>query len=208
APVQQGLAASLAKPGGNITGMTLMAPQTAEKRLELLKLAVPRIKRVAVLKPPASQATQISWEQTGAVAQRLGVSLIALETAERNVDFVALLDQAVAQKADALLAFPFPLYAQQAGTIADLALKRRLPSMFFERDAVYQGVLMAYGPNIGDLFVRLAPLADKVLKGAKPGDIPIEQPTKFDFMINAATAKHLGIRISPELLLRADEVIQ
>ncbi len=207
-PVEQGLVASLAKPGGNITGMTMMSPEVAEKRLELLRLATPHVKRVAVLAPPASLSTQLPWQQIELAAKRMGLSLIPLETATRDVDFVRLIDQAVAQKADALLVTPYPLFAQHAAQIAALALKRRLPTMFFDTDAVREGALMSYGANIGDLFRRLAPVADKVLKGAKPGDIPIEQPTKFDLVINAATARQLGIKISPELLLRADEVIK
>ena len=185
-----------------------MSPELAEKRLELLRLAVPHVKRVAVLKPPASLSTELPWQQTELAAKRLGITLVPLETGTRDVDFVRLIDQAVAQKAEALLVMPFPLFAQQAAQIAALALKQRMPTMFFDTDAVREGALMSYGANIGDLFRRLAPVADKVLKGAKPGDIPIEQPTKFDFFINAATARQLGIKISPELLLRADEVIQ
>ena len=207
-PVEQGFVASLAKPGGNITGMTMMSPEVAEKRLELLRLAAPHVKRVAVLTPLASQSTRQTWQQIELTARRLGIALVPLETPARDVDFVRLIDQAVAQKADALLVMPFPLFAQHAAQIAALALKQRLPTMFFDADAVREGALMSYGANIADLFRRLAPVADKVLKGAKPGDIPIEQPTKFDLFINAATARKLGIKISPELLLRADEVIQ
>ena len=207
-PVEQRLVASLAKPGGNITGMTMMSPEVAEKRLELLRLAVPHIKRVAVLTPPASLSTQQTWQQIELAAKRMGIALVPLETATRDVDFVRVIEQAVAQKAEALLVMPFPLYAQQGAQIAALANKQRLPTMFFDSDAVRQGALLSYGANIADLFRRLAPVADKVLKGAKPGDIPIEQPTKFDLFINAATARQLGFKISPELLLRADEVIQ
>lgn len=208
APVEQGFAASLARPGGNITGMTMMAPQVAEKRLELSKLIVPKATRAAILRTPPGPTTSLQWRGTEAGAKRLGLKLQVLQAEGREPDFTQLIESAVAQKADVLVVLADPLFVQYRERIIAAASKHRLPTVFFERSSVIAGGLMSYGPSLNDLFRRAATYADKILKGAKPGELPIEQPTKFDLYINAKTAAQLGLNISPELLLRADEVFR
>ena len=208
APVEQGFAASLARPGGNITGLTMMAPQVAEKRLELSRLIVPKATRVAILRTPPSPSSNLQWRDTEAAAKRLGLKLQVLLAEGREPDFAKLIESAVAQKADVLVALADPSFVQHRERIVAAASKYRLPTIFFERSSVIAGGLMSYGPSVIDLFHRAASYADKILKGAKPGELPIEQPTKFDLFINAKTAAQLGLNISPELLLRADEVFR
>ena len=207
APVEQGFAASLARPGGNITGMTMMAPQVAEKRLELSRLIVPKATRVAILRTPGP-SSHLQWRDTEAGAKRLGLKLQVLMAEGREPDFAKLIESAVAQKADVLVALADPSFVQHRERIVATANKYRLPTIFFERSSVIAGGLMSYGPSVSDLFRRAARYADKILKGAKPGELPIEQPIKFDLFINATTAAQLGLNISPELLLRADEVFR
>ena len=150
----------------------------------------------------------MQWRDTEAAAKRLGLKLQVLLAEGREPDFAKLIESAVAQKADVLVALADPSFVQHRERIVAAASKYRLPTIFFERSSVIAGGLMSYGPSVIDLFHRAASYADKILKGAKPGELPIEQPTKFDLFINAKTAAQLGLNISPELLLRADEVFR
>jgi len=205
-PVGIGLVASLARPGGNITGTSLMAPELGSKRLELLKEAVPRISRVAVLWHPRG-AGRLEWQQTEAAARRLGVALQSYEV--RNADDLArALEGMSRQRPDAVIMFFDPLTSGYRVIISDFALKNRLPTIFGAREFAAAGGLMSYGPNIPELFRRAAVYVDKILKGAKPGDLPIEQPTKFELIVNLKTAKALGLTIPPSVLIRADQVVQ
>jgi putative ABC transport system substrate-binding protein len=205
-PVGLGLVASLARPGGNITGTSLMAPELGSKRLELLKETVPKISRVAVLWHPRG-AGRLEWQQTEAAARRLGVTLQSYEV--RNADDVARALEAMTKKRpDAVIMFFDPLTSGYRVIISDFALKHRLPTIFGAREFAAAGGLMSYGPNIPELFRRAAVYVDKILKGAKPRDLPIEQPTKFELIVNLKTAKALGLTIPPSVLIRADEVVQ
>ena len=205
-PVGLGLVASLARPGGNITGTSLMAPELGSKRLELLKETVPKISRVAVLWHPRG-AGRLEWQQTEAAARRLGVTLQSYEV--RNADDVARALEAMTQKRpDAVIMFFDPLTSGYRVIISDFALKNRLPTIFGAREFAAAGGLMSYGPNIPELFRRAAVYVDKILKGAKPRDLPVEQPTKFELIVNLKTAKALGLTIPPSVLIRADQVVQ
>ena len=205
-PVGLGLVASLARPGGNITGTSLMAPELGSKRLELLKETVPKISSVAVLWHPRG-AGRLEWQQTEAAARRLGVTLQSYEV--RNADDVARALEAMTKKRpDAVIMFFDPLTSGYRVIISDFALKNRLPTIFGAREFAAAGGLMSYGPNIPELFRRAAVYVDKILKGAKPRDLPIEQPTKFELIVNLKTAKALGLTIPPSVLIRADQVVQ
>ena len=206
-PVGQGLVASLARPGGNITGLTFVAgAEIVGKQLELLKEAVPKLSRVAVLLYPGP-ASPVFLRETQAAAQVLAVKLQPLEA--RSPDELEGAFAAMTKpRAGALLVLPHPLFYSNARPIADLAAKSRLPAVYPTRKFVEAGGLMASGVNAPDMYRRAATYVDKILKGAKPGDLPVEQPTKFEFIINLKTAKALGLTIPRSLLLRADEVIQ
>jgi len=205
-PVGLGLVASLARPGGNITGTSLMAPELGSKRLELLKETVPKISRVAVLWHPRG-AGRLEWQQTEAAARRLGVTLQSHEV--RNADDMARALEAMTKKRpDAVIMFFDPLTSGYRVIISDFALKNRLPTIFGSREFAAAGGLMSYGPNIPELFRRAAVYVDKILKGAKPRDLPVEQPTKFELIVNLKTAKALGLTIPPSVLIRADQVVQ
>ena len=207
-PVAQGFVASLARPGGNITGLSMLAPEIAGKRLELLKEYVPKAARVAVLRWPLDPNTSFQWSEMEVVARRLGLELIVLELQGSNPDFGHAFDSAVRGKADAMIALADPRIAGHGKEIADLAIKHRLPTMFFERTLVEAGGLLSYGPSILDMFRRAAGYVDKLMKGAKPGDLPVEQPAKFDLILNLKTAHALGLTIPQSMVLRATEVIR
>jgi ABC-type uncharacterized transport system substrate-binding protein len=209
-PVGDGLVASLARPGGNITGLTFLGPELVPKRVGLLKEALPRVSRVAALWHPGGYSegtTRNMVKQTEAAAQTLGVQLQLVGV--RGPDE---LDRAFStmtrEHADALIVFPSPMLFNERRRIVDLAVQHRLPSISVGREFVELGGLIAYGASIPGLVRRSAIYVDKILKGAKPGDLPIEQPTKFELVINLKTAKTLGLTIPPAVLARADEVIQ
>jgi putative ABC transport system substrate-binding protein len=209
-PVGDGLVASLARPGGNVTGLTFLAPGLVAKRLQLLKEAVPRVSRVAALWHPGSFGEHTMREtlnETEGAAQTLGVQLQLLE-ANSPSDFDKAFSAMTRNRASALIVFPSPMFYNEHRRLVDLAAKHRLPAVYAFREAVDAGGLMAYGANIPELFGRAATYVDKILNGAKPGDLPVEQPTKFELVINMKTAKALGLTIPQSLLLRADEVIQ
>ena len=208
-PLGSGLVASLAKPGGNVTGLSLMSPELAGKRLELLKELVPGLTRIAVLWNAANPYPANVFTQTKLAAEKLGIEVQSLEIRSSD-DLNGALEDALRQNAGALIAVEDPLtYAyDNRKRIVTFAAKNRLPVISGVREFADAGGLLAYGANLADLARRAAGYVDKILKGAKPSDLPVEQPTKFDFVINLKTAKSLGLVISPVLLARADEVIE
>ena len=209
-PIGSGLVANLARPGGNITGITFMAPELGGKRLELLKQAVPGMTRVGVLSHPGdpSEATVKSvLEQTEAAARALGVQLLHLEAQGPN-DFDRAFAAMSRERVGGLILIPSAMFVDERRRIVNLMVKGRLPGMFYFREFAEAGGLISYGPNFRELWRRAATYVDKILKGAKPGNLPIEQPTKFELVINLKAAKALGLTIPPSVLGRADEVIQ
>jgi ABC-type uncharacterized transport system substrate-binding protein len=207
-PIEAGLVASLARPGGNVTGVTMDAGlEIVGKHLELLKEAVPKVSRVAVLLNPVTPLNAAQVRETQAAARVLGVTLQFYEVRDPN-EFDGAFAAMTKARVGALLVMPHPFIYVQARRIADLAAKSRLPAVYPFREAVEAGGLMAYAANAPDMFRRAAVYVDKILKGTKPGDLPVEQPTKFELVINLKTAKALGLTIPRSLLLRADEVIR
>jgi putative tryptophan/tyrosine transport system substrate-binding protein len=206
-PVASGLVASLARPGGNITGTTLLSSTLAGKRLELVKQLLPKVSRVAVLLNKDAPAHTIAWKETLAAATTLRIDVEPFE-----VQGAEMFDEAFARmvkaRMEALVLFEDAMFATERARLAVLAAKTRLPTVYGQRNSVDVGGLMSYGPSIVDAYRNAASFIDRILKGAKPGDLPIEQPTKFELVINLKTAKALGITIPQSLLLRADEVIQ
>jgi putative ABC transport system substrate-binding protein len=206
-PVGTGLVASLARPGGNITGLSLLAPELSGKRLELLKEAFPKISRVAVLWDPANQANMLSFKETEAVARALKVHLQSLAV-QNPSDFEKAFSAITTRRADALIIIRSPLTYNNLRGIVEFAAKNRLPAMYPDREFVDPGGLMTYGPIGEDLFRRAATYVDKILKGTKPADLPVEQPMKFELVINLKTANQTGLTIQPNVLARADKVIK
>jgi ABC-type uncharacterized transport system substrate-binding protein len=206
--VEAGLVESLARPGGNVTGVTLLARDLGGKRLELLKEAVPKISRVTILYDPANTAHQYEMKEVlPAAAHALKLTLQPWEVGAPD-DFQKVFAAAVRQRPDGLYALGGPLMIANQKRIADFALKNRLPSIDGGRAAVDAGGLMFYGADLADSYRRVAYFVDKILKGAKPGDLPIEQPTKFELVINLKTAKQIGVIIPQKVLARADRVIK
>jgi putative tryptophan/tyrosine transport system substrate-binding protein len=206
-PVASGLVESLAQPGGNITGLSQIAPELAGKRLERLNDIVPALSHVAVLWDPQDRGSTLSWHEIQRPARQLGVQLQALEVRSAN-DLDHAFEEATRARAGALAIMPSPVFVTNLKRLADLAARSRLPSIFHLREFVDAGGLMAYGPDRSDLFRRAATYVDKVLKGAKPADLPVEQPMKFELVINLKTAQALGLTIPPALLFQADEVLR
>jgi putative tryptophan/tyrosine transport system substrate-binding protein len=209
-PARDGLVVSLAKPGGNITGSTFLGPELIPKRLGLLKEAMPEASRVAVLWHPGvySESTMADMlKETENAAHLLGVELQLLGAAGPN-DFDDAFSAMNKGNADALLVFPSPMLYLEHRRIVDFVSKHRLPAVYPWREAVDDGGLIAYGASIPDMMRHAAILVHKILMGAKPAELPIEQPTKFELVVNLKTANALGIRIPPTLLVRADEVIE
>jgi putative tryptophan/tyrosine transport system substrate-binding protein len=206
-PVETGLIASLARPGGNITGITEMAPQLSGKRLQLLKEIVPGLSRVAVFWNTLNPAYGPILKELEAAAQPLGVELQRLEVRVPE-DFASAFQAATRQRAGALIAPGDPLVTNRPRMVADLALKHRLPTMMENKEMAAAGGLLSLGPDIVDSYRRSATLVDKILNGAKPGDLPMEQPTKFDLVVNLTTARALGLTIPQSVLARTTQVIQ
>jgi putative ABC transport system substrate-binding protein len=206
-PVGTGLVASLARPGGNVTGLSILAPEVAGKRLQLLKDAVPRVSRVAVLWNAAYPGKALELSETQSAAQALGVKLQSVEVRGPD-DFPSAFSAITRASPDALITFSDPLTNSERRRIVDFAVRSRLPMISETRSFADTGGLMTYGASVADLVRRSAIYVDKILKGAKPADLPVEQPTKFELVVNLKAAKALGLTIPPSLLLRADQVIQ
>jgi putative ABC transport system substrate-binding protein len=205
-PVGNGLVASLAKPGGNVTGLSLQAAHLAGKRLELLREVVPQLLRLAILFNVGNAQPVLEMRETEAAARTLGIEVVPLEI-RRVADFTPAF-QALKGNADALYVAIDQLMVANLMRILTLALGARLPTIFSTRDFVRGGGFMSYGPSYTERFGRAADYVDKILRGAKPGDIPVEQPTKFELVVNLITAQALGLEVPPTLLARADEVIE
>jgi putative ABC transport system substrate-binding protein len=204
-PVEFEFVKSLAHPGGNITGVTAIALELTGKQLELLKEAVPDATRIAILGPQPILA--FHWPEVQRVAQALSVQLYAL-VVEAPGEFASAFELATKRGVGALLLLPWIVFVANERRLVELAEQSRLPTMFWRREIAEVGGLMAYGASSRDLFRRAATYVDKILKGAKPADLPVEQPTKFELVINLKTAQALGLTIPPIVLFRADEVIQ
>ena len=206
--VGTGLVASLAHPGGNVTGISLFFPELTTKRLEILKEVVPGFSRVAVLWDPEGPAPVVAFRETEVAAKALGLQLESLEVRAPNPDFETVFRSAMKSHAAALLVIGNPLINRYLAQIVGLAQRNRLPAMYADKFFVEAGGLMSYGVNIVDVYKRLGVYVDKILKGTKPADLPVEQPTKFEFIINLKTAKALNLTIPPNVLVRADKVVK
>ena len=206
-PVGSGLVASLARPGGNITGLSLMHTELLGKRLELLKEVLPKVGRVAVLSNPGNPGNVRALETVKTTARSLGVKLQILEARGPN-EFEAAFAAMARERAGALLVVPDAVFGFHRAPLQVLAAKSRLPTMYGLREHTEAGGLMSYAVDLRDSLRRSATYVDKILKGTKPADLPIEQPTTFELVINLKTAKALGLTIPPSILLRADSVIQ
>jgi len=206
-PLMLGFVGSLARPGGNVTGLSFMSTDLAAKRLEMLKAAVPKATRVGVLFNPNEPPTGPELRETAGAAQTLGITLQPLEVRDAG-ELEGALTRATREGCDGLITFVHDFALQHRHQIVDLAARHRLPGMYGWREFVEVGGLISYGPYVTELLRRAAYMVDKVLKGVKPGDLPIEQPTKFELLVNLRAAKALGVTIPPSVLLRADQVIQ
>ena len=205
-PVGTGLVASLARPGGNVTGLSNQISDTSPKRLELLREVVPGLRRLAILFNVGNPGAVLDIREFEAAVRMFGLEALTFEI--RRAEDIAPGFEALKGRADALYVGADPLVNTNRVRINTLALAARLPTMHGVRDYVEAGGLMSYGPNVPDQYRRAADYVDKILRGAKPGDLPVEQPTKFDLIINLTTAKALGLTIPPSVLARADEVIE
>jgi putative ABC transport system substrate-binding protein len=206
-PVGTGLVASLARPGGNLTGLSLLLPELGGKRLALLREAVPTVSHVAVVWNPTNAAKPREWESTLAAAGTLGVRVTSVEV-RKPADFTPAFAAIAKTQIDALMPLTEPLTRTHRQQISEFALTHRLPMIAEIRDFAEAGGLMTYGPSLVDLWRQAATYVDKILRGAKPVDLPVEQPTKFELLVNLKTAKALGLTLPQSILLRADEVIQ
>jgi putative tryptophan/tyrosine transport system substrate-binding protein len=206
-PVGAGLVASLARPGGNITGLTAITAELAGKRLELLKETLPRVIRVGVLWNPTDQGSAQGLKEIEIAAPTLGLEIQSLQVRSPS-NFESAFKAAIAGQARALQVLGSGLIISNRNRIVEFATKNRLPTMFVDAAHVEAGGLMSYGPNAPDLYRRTATYVDKILKGAKPADLPVEQPMKFELVINLKTAKQIGLTIPPNVLARANKVIK
>jgi putative ABC transport system substrate-binding protein len=205
--VSAGLVASLAQPGGNLTGTTLITPDLMGKQLELLKEIVPRITRVAVLGITGNPTSGPDLRATKDAARILGLQLQVVEVGGPE-EFGSAFSEITKGRSGGLLGLGSPVMVNNRRHIADLAIKHRLPAVFWQKEHAEAGALMAYGSPFTDTFRRAAYFVDRILKGAKPADLPVEQPTKFELVINIKTAKQIGLTIPPNVLARADKVIK
>jgi putative ABC transport system substrate-binding protein len=206
-PIGNGFIASLARPGGNITGLSALSAEISGKQLELLKETVTRLSRVALLHQSTEPGTAQALRETERAAKALGIHLQYLDLRGPNTIEIAFRDASKAHS-DGIVVLPDPLIYLQRTQVADLAVKSRLPTIFGRPEYVEDGGLMSYGMSFTDLYRRGATYVDKILKGAKPADLPVEQPKKFEFIINLKTAKQIGLSIPPNVLARADRVIR
>jgi ABC-type uncharacterized transport system substrate-binding protein len=206
-PVEVGLVESLAHPGGNVTGLSLIAPQLAAKRLDLLKQALPRLARVTVLWNSANQGMHARFQQTQAGAQSLGLALQSV-TVQGPDDFEPLFAAMTRERPEALLVLADTVTVANRQRTVDFAARSRVPAIYESRAFVDAGGLMSYGVDVAEHYRRAAFYVDKILRGARPADLPVEQPTKFEMVVNLKTARTLGVTIPQSLLLRADQVIE
>ena len=206
-PVETGLIASLARPGSNVTGLVTISPELSGKRLALLKEAFPKVDRVAVLTNPANPEQRVRLKEIEVAAHALGLQLQVLEVREPS-DFDLAFSAITRARAHALLPLGDPLIVSNRTRLVDFAATNRLPAMYHRMEFLDAGGLMVYGPNYDDLFRRAATFVDKILKGAKAGELPVEQPTKFELVINLKAAETLGLAIAPSVLARADKIIE
>ena len=206
-PIGNGFVASLARPGGNITGLSSLAPEISGKQLELLKESVPRLSRVAVLENSTTPGSAQALKEIELAAGALKVQVQYLDVLATK-DIETAFRAASKGRADAVLVLNSPVAISYRKQLADLAVKRRLAAIYYSIEYVEDGGLMTYGVNVTDLFRRAATYVDKILKGAKPADLPVEQPVKFEFIINLKAAKQIGLTIPPNVLARADKVIR
>jgi putative tryptophan/tyrosine transport system substrate-binding protein len=206
-PIEAGLVDSLARPGGNITGLTNIAPVLSGKRLELLKETVPKLSRVAVLWDPNNPGSTPQWKESELAAKQLGLRLYSMRVSSGD-KYESAFKEATKAGSGALAVTLNPLANANQKRVVDLAAKSRLPAIYARREFVESGGLMSYGPSFASDGRDAARLVDKILRGAKPADLPVEQPTKFELMINLKTAKTLGLTIPPIVLIRADNVIK
>jgi putative ABC transport system substrate-binding protein len=206
-PLGSGLVASLARPGGNVTGMSLMVPDLGGKRLELLKEALPRLSRVAVLWNAANPYSANVFKETQVASRTLGIEVQSLETRDPD-GFDGAFEAVRRQHPDALVTVEDPLTSDHRKLIADFAAGQRLPSLHGQKEFAAAGGLISYGTSLADVVRRAAGYVDKILKGAKPADLPVQQPTKFELVISLKTAKALGLHVPDRLLALADEVIE
>ena len=206
-PVSWGLAESLARPGGNVTGLTVLLADLSGKRLEILKETLPKMTRVAALWSPREKVATDVFKETKAAAQGFSLQLQSYEV-QTMPDIEKSFAEMTKVRPNALVVLLSPLMTLNSKRIVELALKQRLPGIYPTRQFAEEGGLMAYGPLIGDLYRRAATYVDKILKGAKPTELPVEQPTKFELVINLKTAKQLGLTIPQSVLFRADKVIK
>jgi putative ABC transport system substrate-binding protein len=205
-PLGAGLVASLSRPGGNVTGLSLQGPDIGSKRLGLMRDALPGLRRLAIVANPASPQAASELDEVKTQARTLGLEPVGLEI-RRAEDFAPAIE-ALRDRADALYACADALISANAARINALALAASLPTMFYAREYLEGGGFMSYGPNVPELFRRSADFVDKILRGTKPGDIPVEQPTKLELIVNLKTAKAIGLTVPESFLLRADEVIE
>jgi ABC-type uncharacterized transport system substrate-binding protein len=206
-PVEAGIIDSLARPGGNVTGLTNLSRELGGKRLELLKEAVPKLARVAVLHDPANRNHVLELKEVQTAARPLGLTVRSWEV--RAADgFERVFAALSKERPDGLYVLGGPLMRANEKRIVGFALKSRLPSVYYTRETVEAGGLMSYGADLADSYRRVAYFVDRILKGTKPADLPVEQPTKFELVINLKTAKQIGLTIPPNVLARADKVIK
>ena len=206
-PVGSGLVASLTRPGGNVTGMSVVVPELSGKNLQLLREVLPGITRVGVLVNPVNPVSAVELKEIEVAARSLGLQAHLLEV-RAPTEFERAFAAMVRERAGAVTVLVDAMFFSERKRIVDLAARSRLPAIYQRREYVEEGGLMAFGPSLIDLFRRAAGYVDKLLKGAKPGDLPVEQATKFELVVNLKTAKTLGLTIPPSVLLRADQVIQ
>jgi len=206
-PLDTGLIVSLARPGKNLTGGAQLTAEVSAKRLEILKKVVPGLSRAAALWNPANPAIVFSWKETQGAAQALGIKLQSHEV-QRPQDFAAAFDMIAAEHPDALLVLQDAVTMQHRKEIIEFAIQRRLPSMFNEKGWVVAGGLMSYGENLPSMYRRSAYFVDKIFKGAKPADLPVEQAAKFDMVLNLRTAKAISLTIPDSIFALSDEVIE
>lgn len=206
-PVAEGSVVSLARPGGNVTGLSNLAPELSGKRLEILKEIVPKLSRLAVFGQKSNTGIAEMLREIRPAAAALGIELQYLE-AQNIKEVESLFNDARKARVDAVLVLPTAVLNTQRPQVAELAAKNRLPAIYPWPEYVDDGGLMSYSPNINDMFRRAATYVDKILKGAKPADIPVEQPIKFEFIVNLKAAKQIGLTIPPNVLVRADRVIR